>query len=78
MSLFSSFSSKPANSSAENLSNREREVLEGLATGKSYKMIAGDLGISQNTMPTLIRRLYGKLKVNSATEAVYKAYLGGE
>lgn len=65
-------------SPSKNLSPREQEVLEGLSTGKSYKMIADSLGISPNTMPTLIRRLYKKLGVNSATGAIYKTYLNRE
>ncbi len=57
----------------ENLSKREIELLRLLVLGKSYKMIAGELFISIETVRTHIKKIYKKLQVNSATEAVYKA-----
>jgi len=57
----------------ENLSKREVELLRLLVLGKSYKMIAGELFISIETVRTHIKKIYKKLQVNSATEAVYKA-----
>lgn len=55
------------------LSKREKEVLELLTRGYSYKKIAGDLFVSIDTIGTHIKNIYSKLQVNSATEAVAKA-----
>lgn len=55
-----------------NLSEREKEVLQLLVTGKSYKMIAGDLDIRYETVHSHLRRIYHKLQVNSVGEAVSK------
>lgn len=55
------------------LSFREKEVLHGLVDGKSYKMIAADLGLSLDTIKTHVKNIYAKLHVNSNTEAVAKA-----
>lgn len=59
-----------------NLSNREKDVLQLLVKGKSYKMIAGELNISYETVHSHIRRIYQKLQVNSVGEAVSKTISG--
>jgi DNA-binding NarL/FixJ family response regulator len=55
------------------LSPREKEVLQKLVQGKSYKMIAADLEISYVTVRFHMKNIYDKLHVNSMTEAVAKA-----
>jgi DNA-binding NarL/FixJ family response regulator len=55
------------------LSDREKQVLTCLVKGRSYKMIAEDLGISYHTVDSHIRKIYEKLHVSSSTEAVSKA-----
>jgi DNA-binding NarL/FixJ family response regulator len=57
---------------ADDLSPREREVLELLARGFLYKEIADSLGISVQTVNTYIRRIYEKLHVRSRAQAVAK------
>jgi len=57
---------------SEELSPREREVLELLARGYLYKEIAGLLQISVQTVNTYIRRIYEKLHVRSRAQAVAK------
>jgi DNA-binding NarL/FixJ family response regulator len=57
------------------LSPREREVLESLAAGRTYKFIADEMKVSIHTVRTYIRRIYEKLHVQSRTEAVAK-FLG--
>jgi DNA-binding NarL/FixJ family response regulator len=52
------------------LSHQEREVLRLLVDGKSYKMIAAELFISIDTVRFHIKKIYDKLHVHSATEAV--------
>jgi DNA-binding NarL/FixJ family response regulator len=59
-------------SDTEDLSPREREVLELLARGYLYKEIAESLQISVPTVNTYIRRIYEKLHVRSRSQAVAK------
>lgn len=55
------------------LSEREKEILALLVDGLSYKMIADKCSISIYTVNAHVRRIYEKLQVHSATEAVAKA-----
>ena len=61
----------------ETLTEREKQVLGGLAKGYLYKEIADLLDISFETVRTHVRSIYEKLHVHSRTEAVLK-YLGRE
>ena len=54
----------------DQLSGRERTVLEMLANGLRYKEIAASLQLGEDTVRTYVRRIYGKLEVTSRTEAV--------
>lgn len=56
-----------------NLSDRETEILRLLVDGFSYKMIGDRIGISIDGVRFHIRKIYEKLHVHSATEAVSKA-----
>ena len=51
------------------LSPREREVLEGLVDGKTYKQIGDGLYISTNTVAFHVKQIYQKLHVHSRAEA---------
>jgi DNA-binding NarL/FixJ family response regulator len=65
---------QPANAAKDyNLTNQEMKVLQVLAAGKSYKLIAAELFISIDTVKSHISNIYAKLHVHSATEAVSKA-----
>lgn len=55
------------------LSLREKEVLQLLVQGFSYKMIASEILVSLDTVRFHIKKIYDKLHVHSATEAVSKA-----
>jgi DNA-binding NarL/FixJ family response regulator len=55
------------------LSKRETEILQHLVNGFSYKMIAAEIKISIDTVRFHIKKIYDKLHVHSATEAVSKA-----
>jgi len=55
------------------LTRRETEVLSQLCKGKSYKMIADALFISEETVRRHIKNIYRKLEVSSKSEAVAKA-----
>lgn len=52
------------------LTEREMEILKLLVAGHSYKMIAANSNISYNTVCNHITKIYHKLHVNSASEAV--------
>ena len=58
------------------LTKREMEVLSLLSEGYSYKMVAEELGLSNSTVPSFIKRIYAKLHVHSVAEAIAKAFLG--
>jgi DNA-binding NarL/FixJ family response regulator len=64
--------SNTSSAEPDNLSPREREVLELLARGYLYKEIAESLHISVPTVNTHIRRIYEKLHVRSRSQAVAK------
>ena len=51
---------------------REQMVLDCFAKGLTYKQAAEQLSISIDTIRTYVRRIYEKLHVQSATEAVAK------
>ena len=54
------------------LTPKEKEILQQLIKGKSYKMIADAVGSSYETVRTHMKNIYAKLHVNSNTEAVLK------
>lgn len=54
------------------LSNREQEVVALLLEGKSNKLIASSLGISQSTVEFHLKRIYAKLQVSSRMELALK------
>lgn len=51
-----------------NLSFRERQIVEGLKNGLSYKLIGYKYGISLDTVRQYIKRTYKKLNINSKGE----------
>jgi two-component system, LuxR family, response regulator FixJ len=59
------------------LSNREREVLEGLVAGKANKAIAFDLGISPRTVEIYRANLMTKMEANSLSDLVRIAMVAG-
>ncbi|HXX26262.1 MAG TPA: response regulator FixJ [Pseudolabrys sp.] len=59
------------------LSNRERQVLEGLVAGKANKVIAFDLGISPRTVEIYRANLMTKMAANSLSELVRMAMTAG-
>ena len=59
-------------SNQQQLSDRELEVLECLAEGKTTSQIAACLFISENTVKTHVRHILEKLEASNRTEAVSK------
>lgn len=69
------FPKTPARSAEiDKLAKREQEILQLLMKGFSYKMIAAELTISVETVRTHIKRIYEKLHVHSAQEAIAKIF----
>lgn len=63
----------PAEKNQYQLTQREKEILNSLSKGNSFKMIGADLAISIDTVRTHIKHIYEKLQVHSQVEAVSKA-----
>jgi len=55
------------------ISDRELEVLDHLAAGRSNKEIARQLELSPNTVKTHVTSLFGKLEARRRTEAIMRA-----
>ena len=54
----------------ENLSYREREIFDLIASGKSNKEIANEVNISVNTVKFHLKNIYEKLNIKSRKEAL--------
>ena len=52
----------------EKLTNREKDILEGLLDGLSYKLIGDKFGVGINTVRMNITKIYRKLNINSKGE----------
>ncbi|MBL7741938.1 MAG: response regulator transcription factor [Chitinophagaceae bacterium] len=77
--VVAAFQGKPA--AAENtsdaldqLTNREKEILEQLSKGLMYKEIASQLFLSPETVRKHVYHIYEKLHVNNRVEAVNKYF----
>lgn len=64
---------QPTSNVTYQLTDKEKQVLQQLTFGKSYKMIADELQISLETIKTHMKNIYTKLHVHSGPEAVAKA-----
>ncbi len=56
---------------------REKQMLELLARGFSYRMISLEVCISQDTVKAHLKNVYQKLQAQSGTHAVAKAIWEG-
>lgn len=77
--VVAAFQNKPTNTSTdteglEELSNREKEILEQLSRGLMYKEIAAELFISPETVRKHVYHIYEKLHVTNRIEAVNKYF----
>jgi DNA-binding NarL/FixJ family response regulator len=72
--VISHFQLQPLKDNDYNLSNREKEILQSLANGNSYKMIAAELSLAYETVHSHVKRIYQKLHVSSVAEALGLAF----
>jgi len=62
---------------ADRLTARERDVLAGIAGGRSNRELARDLGLSEKTVKTHVSSILGKLGVQDRTQAALYAVRSG-
>ena len=62
----------PSPTAADNLSQREKEVLNLLSSGYLYKEISDQLGIGLETVRTYVKNICAKMHVRNRVEAVAK------
>ncbi len=75
--VVASFQGAPAPSMEEALlTAKEREVVDGLASGLMYKEIAHKLDVNISTVRTHVRSIYDKLQVHSRGDAIKRMYPG--
>lgn len=68
---------RPVPAAIATLSAREREILAGLARGRTNRELAEDLIVSEATVKTHVSNLFTKLGVRSRVQAVVLAYEAG-
>ncbi|MFN3446908.1 MAG: response regulator [Bacteroidia bacterium] len=56
----------------EDLSEREKQVVDGIVAGLSYKLVADNMNISIDTVRKHIKSIYRKLHINSKGELIAK------
>jgi DNA-binding CsgD family transcriptional regulator len=66
------FEKQDGGGTMEGLSRREREIARLLVAGYSGVNVAAIAGLSENTVRTYVRRLYGKLGVSNRADLVRK------
>lgn len=72
--VMTSFNEKKVQQPIDDLSAREKEILNSLSKGMQYKAIAASLSLSTETIRTHIRNIYEKLQVHTKQQAIDKAY----
>lgn len=58
----------------DDLSNREKQVVQGICEGNTFKQIAKNLSLSPSTVSNHLYRIYDKLGINSRSELVSIAH----
>lgn len=76
--VVAAFQNKPVSAETvaqlDQLTNREKEILEQLSRGLMYKEIANQLFLSPETVRKHVYHIYEKLHVNNRVEAVNKYF----
>ncbi len=70
--------SRPASPDQAGLTEREQAILARIAVGKSNKLIARDLGITEGTVKVHVKHLLKKLNLRSRVEAAVWAVEHGQ
>jgi DNA-binding NarL/FixJ family response regulator len=65
---FSRIRVETSNPDDSGLNDREKDIVRLIVEGKSYKMVASQLGISINTVRKYIKSVYRKLNINTNIE----------
>jgi DNA-binding NarL/FixJ family response regulator len=60
-----------------NITDREKQILQDLVSGKDAKRISAELGLSVLTVRKHIANIYEKLHIRSRAEAINMAHKGG-
>jgi DNA-binding NarL/FixJ family response regulator len=71
--LFAAFSGGPAQQAFPTLTAREREVLDLLAQGLSYRQIAQRLFVTDKTVRNHVGSIFAKLQVHDRAAAIVRA-----
>lgn len=61
---------------AEQLTERERQTIQLLVDGMSYKLAADRLGVTLDTIRNHVRNIYRKLHINSKGELINRHFRG--
>lgn len=77
LEVMSTSTHRPVPAAIGTLSAREREILAGLARGRTNRELADDLIVSEATVKTHVSNLLTKLGVRSRVQAVVLAYEAG-
>lgn len=64
----------PNRNTPQLLTERQKDIVDGIVAGKSYKMIADNLFVSLDTVRSHIKNIYKALNINSKAELIKKAY----
>ncbi|MDJ1505814.1 response regulator transcription factor [Xanthocytophaga agilis] len=72
--VVTAFQEKAIQTEEYHLSEREKQILDGLSKGLFYKEIAHQLSIGSGTVRQHIHRIYKKLHVQNRTEAINKVF----
>lgn len=64
----------PNRNKPQQLTIRQKDIVDGIVAGKSYKMIADDLFVSLDTVRSHIKNIYKTLEINSKAELIKRAY----
>lgn len=66
----------PPKSVADPLSPKEKQIIQGLVDGLSYKMIADRISLSHDTVRFYVKKIYRKLEINTKIELIGKYHKG--
>lgn len=58
------------------LTIKERQIIQGLVDGLSYKMIADRVSLSHDTVRYYVKKIYRKLQINTKIELIDKHHKG--